>query len=204
MENYPAVPSLASDALLLSPWQRLAFVANCCERMIPNYRHFSAQTSFGDVNVLRNALNLVWLQVLGSEENLDLASLPELCEAQAPDPSEFTSIYASSALDAATAVSLAASAAATQTDVSVVMSVTELARDTVDLYVQMAEDLDPNAPGFEAKILSSGLMQVELKRQRCALQLLKATGAGDRAARLNIVEQWKGVEVSSLAAIPSP
>lgn len=204
MENCAAVPSLASDVLLLSPWQRLAFVANCCERMIPNYRHFSAQSSFGDVNVLRNALDSVWLQVLGGGVNLDLASLPERCEAQAPDPSEFASIYASSALDAATAISIAASAAATQTDVSAVMSVAELARDTVDLYIQMTEDLDPNAPGFEAKILSSRLMQVELKRQRCALQLLKATGAEDRAARLDIVGQWRGVERSSLAETPDP
>ncbi|MBH1394522.1 DUF416 family protein [Stenotrophomonas maltophilia] len=202
MENYPATPSLASDFLLLSNWQRLAFMASCCERMIPNYRIFSAQTSFGDVNILRNTLDSVWLEVIGGAGSRNLESLSKGCEAQAPDPSNFSSIYASSALDAAAAISITASAAATHAEVTAVMDVVELARDSVDLFVQIVENLDPNAPEFENRILRSLLMQTELKRQRRALEILKSTGREDKVARAEIVKRWGRVELPSLAATP--
>ncbi|HEL2958969.1 TPA: DUF416 family protein [Stenotrophomonas maltophilia] len=202
MENYPATPSLASDFLLLSNWQRLAFMASCCERMIPNYRIFSAQTSFGDVNTLRYTLDSVWLEIRGVAGGRNLARLSKDCEAQAPDPSDFSSIYASSALDAATAISITASAAATQAEVTAVMDVVELARDSVDLFVQIVDDLDPNAPGFENEILRSLLMQTELKRQRRALEILRSAGIDSQMARAEIVKRWERMELPSLAATP--
>jgi len=72
----------------------------------------------------------------------------------------------------------------------------------VDLFVQIVENLDPNAPEFENRILRSLLMQTELKRQRRALEILKSTGRENKVARAEIVKRWGHVELPSLAATP--
>lgn len=181
----------------LQPWAILAFMASCCERMIPNYREFNRQTRFGDVDVLRNALDAVWRSVAGDADVAGLQGLALSCEAQAPEPSNYDSTYSSAALDAATAISMAAAAATASPDSHVALGVAELGRDTVDIYIQLSEEVDPNAEGFEFSILSNPLMQAELGRQYRALDCLSEVD-NDGVMRSEIVRNWAGVEVASL------
>jgi uncharacterized protein YjaG (DUF416 family) len=155
----------------LPPWKRIAFMAQIGERMLPNFQRFSAETGFGDVSVLRNALDTAWAWIESGRLLSNLAELREACEQQAPDTELFSSPYTSAALDAANVAALLLDALE-QPDEAQPVDVASLARDTVDLFVQERMNLDPNAPGFEETILRHHLMQSELRHQREDLEAL--------------------------------
>lgn len=167
----------------LAAWKRVAFMAQTGVRMLPNYERFSAETGFGDVSVLRRALEAAWLWVESEKLPHDLSTLREACERQAPSTEQFRSRYTSAALDAANAAAATLDAIA-RPDEARSSEVASLARDTVDLFVQELLDLDPNAADFESAILQHELMQRELHRQREDLEaLMKWTGPRSTASR---------------------
>jgi len=183
----------------LAPWKRLAFMAACCERMIPNYRRFLADDGVGDVAVLRSALDRLWRNVGGgASDSSDLIFVANV-EAQAPDPSSFGSVHASAALDAVAAISTALGSSAGMVSAPDAMEIAQLGRDTADLYVQITEGLDPNATSFEAEILMSAPMQRELKVQREDIEWL-ALIPDDGVGRAATVEKYAGREHSILDA----
>ena len=178
-------------------WKRLAFMAYCCERMLPNYRNFNAETGYGDVLVLRSALDAAWAWIETNQLSGNVASLVSDCERQAPDTSEFSSTYTSAALDAATATATTLEALTTATAKQVI-EVASLARDTVDLFVQEKKDLDPNDPRLEMKIIESGLMQAELRMQRQSLETLKNLQEQRVVASRELRTRWSNLERGSL------
>lgn len=178
-------------------WKRVAFMAYCCERMLPNYAAFKAQAGYGNNAVLRAALDVIWEWVENEQTDEDMVALARACEQQAPDTSEFSSPYTSAALDAATAIAATAEALS-DTTASKVIEVASLARDTIDLFVQEIDDLDPNDPRLEKKIRRSDLMQAELRTQRQSLEKLKGLSNGDKKLRAHLREQWSHLETGSL------
>ena len=44
----------------LESWQHVTFMACLCERMYPNYAVFCQQTGFGDGQIYRRILDLIW------------------------------------------------------------------------------------------------------------------------------------------------
>lgn len=44
----------------LESWQHVTFMACLCERMYPNYAMFCQQTGFGDGQIYRRILDLIW------------------------------------------------------------------------------------------------------------------------------------------------
>lgn len=167
----------------LAPWKRIAFMAQVGERMLANYQRFSTETGFGDVSVLRNALDTAWTWIESGRLSGNLAELREACEQQAPDTEQFRSPYTSAALDAANVAAIILDTLE-RPDEARPVDVASLARDTVDLFVQERLNLDPNAPGFEETILRHNLMQSELRRQREDLDVLtKWSGDRETASR---------------------
>jgi uncharacterized protein len=162
----------------LASWKRIAFMVQVGERMLANYQRFSAESGFGDVSVLRSALNAAWTWIESGRLPSNLSELQEACEKQAPDTEEFHSPYTSAALDAANVAS-AILDALERPDEARPVDVASLARDTVDMFVQERMNLDPNAPGFEEAILQHNLMQRELSRQQENLEAL-TKWSGDR------------------------
>jgi uncharacterized protein YjaG (DUF416 family) len=146
-------------------WKRLAFMALVCERMIPNFERFSAETAFGDPRVLRHALDAAWTFIRTATVENNLEELKLACEKQAPDTEQFGSVFTSSALDAANAISTLLDAISDDT-VELAVDVAELARDTVDMFVQRTEAPDPASVSLEHAILAHPLMQRELAHQR--------------------------------------
>lgn len=164
----------------LPDWKRVAFMGACCERMLPNYGTFSRQTGFGSADALRRALDVAWTWI---ESDTAPENLPELIahvDLAAPDSEGHRSIYASAALNAVNGIAMTLEALRNATD-SCVVGVASLARDTVDLFVQFRDDLDPSAPDFEEKIARSALMQAELTAQSRSLSALDDEQA-DRSA----------------------
>ena len=82
--------TLRTKAKRLSDWQCVAFMAYCCERMLPNYQNFFAQTSYGKTSVLRAALDHVWTWIESNQLPIDVAGLVAACEQEFPDSSKFS------------------------------------------------------------------------------------------------------------------
>ena len=57
----------------LESWQHVTFMACLCERMYPNYAMFCKQTEFGDGQIYRRILDLIWeaLTVKDAKINFD-------------------------------------------------------------------------------------------------------------------------------------
>lgn len=146
--------------------QRFAFALSCCERLYPNYSKFSVQHKWGDSAVLREALDTCWRKLESADVTRDVVNdLILRCVRETPNTEDFSSIYVSPALDAATAVIFLLELALDDS-VQKVVQIASLCRDTIDMYVQEMEGLDPQDPDLEAKILNHKFMQAELKRQR--------------------------------------
>lgn len=157
--------SLHRSLARLAPWKQVAFMASTCERMLPNFDRFAAESGVGDPRVLRRGLDAVWSWVESDRAPDELGPLQDEVEWQAPNTESFSSPFTSAALDAANAVAIALDAVGDPDSASAV-EVAGLARDTIDLHVQEVEDLDPNAPGLQKAIRRHPLMQAELRRQR--------------------------------------
>ena len=186
----------------LAPQQRLAFGLSCSERLYPNYVAFTREQEWGEPDTLRSALDLAWDAVLDRPPSREVVRrLKKHVEAAEPDTENFGTILASSALDAAAAAGLVLRLQETD-DSNIAVEIASLARDTVDMYVQMMEHLDPSEPALERKILNHRLMQAELRRQRDDLRQLASTPWSIvEARRLRAV--WRSPAVSNLDLSPA-
>jgi uncharacterized protein YjaG (DUF416 family) len=183
----------------LDPWKRVAFMALSCERMVPNYDRFTADSGFGDSQVLRRGIDAAWSWLESDRVPDDLKSVRARVEQQAPDTEGFSSRFTSAALDAANAVASLLDAI-DDPDGANPVEVASLARDTVDLYVQEIENLDPNDRGLEDAIRRHPLMQAELRRQRDDLAYLERWTGSQRDAARQLRARGGDAAIGSLAA----
>lgn len=196
MESFDETRILLATESMPS-WKRVAFMAYCCERMLPNYRSFQADAGYGDETPMRNALDAVWGWIATDRMPSDVTALASSCERQSPETSEFSSIYTSAALDSATAT-ITTLEAMTEATVMRVIEVATLARDTVDLFVQEQEGLDPNSPNLERKITEHALMQAELSTQRESLKALSDLNKKREEAGIALQANWSKLTRGSL------
>lgn len=173
-----AMPAFNGSALKdrlkkLDNKRQLAFGALCCERLLPNYLAFQQDAGWGDIAPVRKALDCVWVylrdQPLSSEE---IKNVTASCESAAPNSEDFVSLYVTSAQDACFAV-CGLLDYLLESDVDKVVQAATYATDSVDLYVQEIENMAPNDPQFEQKILTHRLMQRELTQQEEDLKAIE-------------------------------
>ncbi len=74
-----------------------------------------------------------------------------------------------------------------------------MVRDSVDMYVQELEDMDPADPELEEKILAHKLMQEELRRQREDLEFLNTLDDEISVSMTAVKNKWFDSEESCLA-----
>lgn len=152
---------------------RIAFCASCCQRMLPNYEKFHRMEHWGDPASLRRAVEEVWNSLAGqpiSEDRVEL--LAQQCQDAAPDTEVFSSLYASSALDAASAIVETLQCCRDRSP-KWGATVATSARDTVDMYIQMRDDLAPSGAEMEATIANDPLMRREIEKQQADLVELR-------------------------------
>lgn len=191
-------PLLAS----LTRLQRLTFGIACSERLYPNYLVFAGEQGWGEPEPLREALDLAWNVVLGRPSSSEtIRRLVKRVEAAEPEPGDFETVLASSALDAAMAAGLVLKLLEADAP-EVVIEIASLCRDTVDMYIQDREALDLNDAALEEKILLHRLMQAELQRQREDLRILAGTPWSSAEASLR-KEAWRAPKVGNLGLVRS-
>lgn len=185
----------------LEPWRQIAFMVLCCERMLPNYERFAAESGFGDVQPLREAVEAAWTWLESDRKAAGLARLRATVERQAPNTEEFASAFTSAALDAANAVATLLDAVE-RPDNAAPVEVACLARDTVDIYVQESGNLYPNRPDFEQQIQRHELMQAELLRQHDDLSELERWSGSRVEATRRLGAKARRSSMGSLAERP--
>jgi uncharacterized protein len=165
---------LTTKLIALPVKHRIVFVASCCERLLPNYRAFSLMENWGDVHILERSLDVVWQFLSGVEVKTgQIHKLKEQCEKVTPDTEDFSSLFTSAALDAASAVCETLTCCL-NADAERVAGVGSLARDTIDMFIQVHDELDYSDQDFEAKILRHPLMIEELEKQRQDIESLSS------------------------------
>ena len=108
---------------------QLAFAAACAEHLLPLYRRFSQQEAWGDPSALSHGIQLVWEHVAGRGDEPQMRHAAARCEHVTPDMDDFSTGWASLALDAAAAVILAIEACLVASPTEKVLEVQELATE---------------------------------------------------------------------------
>lgn len=152
---------------------RLAFAASCCERAYLNYVVFFQLARWGGPTALRGSLNRVWDFIEGSSEALDdFAELEQKSEAVTPDLDDFATsdidVQAAAAQEAAFMVRLLLQFCR-DNQLSYAARITTFAQDTIDMYVQVIEKIDPSAPDLNEKVAQHPLMLNEIQQEESDL-----------------------------------
>lgn len=166
--------ALTRELLSLRPKHQIAFAASCCERLLPNYYAFAYLEKWGDVSILREALDEIWRYVeVGNVDTVRFEHLLHLCIDQVPDTESFSGQWTSAALDASASIYETLHCCIDE-NVEHVVTIASLARDTVDMYIQMRDSLDYSNPTFEKTISDDPLMVEELEAQYNDLKYLRS------------------------------
>jgi uncharacterized protein YjaG (DUF416 family) len=131
---------------------------------------FSSQAGWGKPNVLRESLDKVWEIVDGESPNMDvLVQFERKCQQATPDLDAFSSpdidFAAAAGQEAAFMVTLLLQFCR-DTNPLYAVRIARFAYDTIDMYVQVRERLNPTDPQLERKIDEHPITQAELSVQR--------------------------------------
>lgn len=88
----------------LESWQHVTFMASLCERMYPNYQMFCLQTGFGDPQVYRRILDLVWETLVVKDAKVNFDSQLEKLEEAIPSAEDYDLYGVYPAIDACIAL----------------------------------------------------------------------------------------------------
>lgn len=88
----------------LESWQHVTFMACLCERMYPNYYEFCRQTEFGDAQLYRRILDLVWEVLVVKEAKVNFDSQLEKWEDAIPSADDYDLYGVYPAIDACIAL----------------------------------------------------------------------------------------------------
>ncbi len=89
----------------LESWQHVTFMACLCERMYPNYAMFCQQTGFGDGQIYRRILDLIWETLTVKDAKVNFDSQLEKFEEAIPSADDFDLYGVYPAIDACVALS---------------------------------------------------------------------------------------------------
>ncbi|KAB8308320.1 DUF416 family protein [Erwinia endophytica] len=89
----------------LASWQHVTFMACLCERMYPNYWAFCQQTSFGDGQLYRRILDLIWETLVVKDAKVNFDSQLEKLEEAIPSAEDYDLYGVYPAIDACVALS---------------------------------------------------------------------------------------------------
>jgi uncharacterized protein len=163
---------------------QLAFATACCERAYPNYVQFFQLAGWGAPSALRMSLDRIWdfIEIPDLVLN-DIEELERKCEAVTPDLDDFSTaeidLEAAAAQEAAFMVRLLIQFCR-DVQVSYALRIATFAKDTIDMYVQAIEKIDPADPQLNEKVARHPLMLQEISRQESdAIKLTRIKSAAD-------------------------
>ncbi|MEE8743243.1 YjaG family protein [Rahnella inusitata] len=88
----------------LESWQHVTFMASLCERMYPNYQAFCLETGFGEPQVYRRILDLIWETLVVKDAKVNFDSQLEKLEEAVPSSDDYDLYGVYPAIDACIAL----------------------------------------------------------------------------------------------------
>lgn len=155
--------------------QKLLFAALICEKLYPNYLYFHDRVNWGDPKILLDSIDVIYqsLFVKGLFSNQEIQNHIDAVDMITPDLDDFSGSFVSFALDACTSVYSSLCFILDQNP-NHIADVASYARDTVDMFVQVRDDLDTHVMDLETKIDNDPLMIHEKSRQLTIIERLKS------------------------------
>ena len=164
--------SIEKKIVKLNFKQQVLFAVLTCEKLLPNYRQFSDTERWGNIEVLEDAIVIIYQYLQDIEVNdAELDGIYEKITEVTPNAENFEGDLASYALDTCSAVSDAVEFVLSE-DQSYLINIVSIAMETIDMFIQESEDLDPMDEDLENKIAQSEYMKKEYKRQHELLRKL--------------------------------
>ena len=157
----------------LSNRSKILFATLTCDILYPHYVAFQNQTNWGNDRPLLKGIGLLYKYVINSNSFFpnDIKQLISEIERVTPDTEDFENPLTSFALNACTAVINSLQFLVDQ-DTKSVINVVTYARDTVDLFIYLKNDLD-NVETTETSIYNDPYMIRERTRQFELINILK-------------------------------
>lgn len=155
----------------LSISKKLAFMLLLCERMMPAFKKFSADTGF-DISRYQECLEQGWVYLNDKSHLAGYEEASQECYENAPDTEEFDHLLTSAALNAALSIGLLMGFLSDH-NIDHIVEAAGLALDTVALYAQAAEAVSSLSPSFD-EVMQHPLVQQELVRQEEDLKFLSS------------------------------
>jgi len=88
----------------LESWQHVTFMASLCERMYPNYQAFCLETGFGEPQLYRRILELIWETLVVKDAKVNFDSQLEKLEEAVPSSDDYDIYGVYPAIDACIAL----------------------------------------------------------------------------------------------------
>ena len=88
----------------LESWQHVTFMASLCERMYPNYQAFCLETGFGEAQLYRRILDLIWETLVVKDAKVNFDSQLEKLEEAVPSSDDYDLYGVYPAIDACIAL----------------------------------------------------------------------------------------------------
>ena len=89
----------------LESWQHVTFMACLCERMYPNYAMFCKEAEFGEPQLYRRILDLIWETLTVKDAKVNFDSQLEMLEEAIPAADDYDMYGVYPAIDACVALS---------------------------------------------------------------------------------------------------
>lgn len=164
---------IESDLNEISEDKKVLFCTLTCEKLLPNYEYFHQQTGWGNPEILKEGLVLLYDFVLKEHFNKkEVESLLAQIDLIIPDTEDFESIEVSFALDAANAVHNTLNYLLNRS-LNYIFDIITNATDTVDMFIEEKYDLDMSQKDSERIISEDALMIREKDRQANLIKKLK-------------------------------
>ena len=168
-----------------------------CEKMLPCYRVFSETEQWGNFAFFNSLVQSQYPAIIGGNA-LDYNQLESELQENFPHLEEFSSEAASYGLDACVAFDEMISFLLSD-DAEHVVNNSQACIDTVDMFVQLKENVEgkieySNIPALEAFIFEDEYMQREIKRQLDILTALENTTVIDEQSveKLRVINESLG------------
>lgn len=176
--------------------KQLAFAYLTCERLYPNYVYFSKKYEFGNPDILRTSIDFLHSNLFDNKaDKTKINSLIKDVDKNIPEPADYDTILASSALDASTVI-IESLNFLIDKQTSRLDDISTMAIDTADMYIQDVENLDYNTDKhFQQKIDTHPLMIKEISIQKGIIAYLfkiKNIEPPDISTLLQLQEKNKG------------
>jgi len=143
--------------------KQLVFAYLTCERFFPNCVYFSGNFSFGNPNILREAIDLVYNSIFqeASFDKQNIEQYLQIIYQNIPNTNDFSTFYATIAMYSGGIIYESVNLLKKTEIEKKLTDIVTMSTDAIDCFIQVRDDMDFEDESFEEKILNHPLMQTE-------------------------------------------